>query len=46
MEYERYNWTKYFRINNSCGCNTISYFVGSRQDKFLEAEKKKELSIT
>lgn len=46
LEYERYNWTKYFRTDNSCVHNTISYRMGSRQDKCLETEKKKELSIT
>ena len=43
LEYERYNRTKYFRTDNSCACNTISYCTSSRQGKCLEAEKKKEL---
>jgi hypothetical protein len=37
LEYERYNRVKSFRTDNSCGFNTISYCVGSRQDKCLEA---------
>jgi len=44
LEYERHNRTKYFRTDNSCCCNTIPYCVGSRQDKCLEAKKKKELT--
>ena len=46
LEHERHNWAKYFRFNNSCICNTISYCVGSGHNKCLETEKKKELNIT